>query len=65
MWPLRRLITTQNVTNNDDGAVLLYSRMTEPFNERSEGGNGEQKRCMEVGVGEGCVRGVSGVNHNS
>lgn len=64
MWPLRRLITTQNVTNNDDGAVLLYSRMTEPFNERSEE-NDEEKRCMGVGVGEGCVRGVSGVNHNS
>lgn len=48
MQPLRRHITKQNVTNKDDGTC--YYKMTEPFNERSEEGKGEEK-CEDV-----CVR---------
>lgn len=49
MQPLRRHITKQNVTNKDDGTC--YYKMTEPFNERSEEGKGEEKRedvCVRV-----------------
>lgn len=52
VWPLRRHITTRNVTNKDDGTC--YYKMTEPFNERSEGGKAKEKcedACVRVLVG--------------